>query len=155
MSTTALHHGIYGIILNNDQILLVLKSRGPYTGMWDLPGGAPLKNQAVSGQLDGGSRSESEAQTLYREIYEETGIRVLTAHCLSKLAVTLKLESGLFHHTGVLYSIDTYETSDANMSVEKEDVHRAQWFKLSSMSKIKLSPFAQQAVELVLKKKKD
>lgn len=31
--------GVYGIILNEGKILLIKKARGPYKGMYDLPGG--------------------------------------------------------------------------------------------------------------------
>ncbi len=35
------HIGIYAIITTNNQILLIHKSRGPYAGLLDLPGGRP------------------------------------------------------------------------------------------------------------------
>jgi len=31
--------GVYGIIINEGKILFIKKSRGPYKGMYDLPGG--------------------------------------------------------------------------------------------------------------------
>ena len=33
------HFGAYGIIIHKNKILLVKKSRGPYKGKYDLPGG--------------------------------------------------------------------------------------------------------------------
>lgn len=56
------HLGVYGILLKNRSILLVKKSRGPYTGKLDLPGGKP-------------EHGESPQQTQAREILEETGVR--------------------------------------------------------------------------------
>lgn len=45
----SVHFGIYGIALNKnrDKILLVKKTRGPYTGLYDLPGGTPEKMKAA------------------------------------------------------------------------------------------------------------
>lgn len=34
------HLGVYGLIIENKKIALVLKSRGAYTGKLDLPGGS-------------------------------------------------------------------------------------------------------------------
>lgn len=33
------HLGVYGVLMKNNQILLIKKSRGPHKGKWDLPGG--------------------------------------------------------------------------------------------------------------------
>jgi len=59
------HFGIYGIVFNNtkDKILLVKKTRGPYTGLYDLPGGTPEAN-------------ESYDETLEREFIEEVGAQI-------------------------------------------------------------------------------
>ena len=38
---TRSHKGVYGIIRKGNQILLIRKARGPYTGLYDLPGGSP------------------------------------------------------------------------------------------------------------------
>lgn len=34
------HLGVYGLIIKNDNILLIKKYGGPYDGKLDLPGGA-------------------------------------------------------------------------------------------------------------------
>jgi ADP-ribose pyrophosphatase YjhB (NUDIX family) len=58
------HFGVYGLVFNTDnsKILLVKKTRGPYTGLFDLPGGTP-------------EAGESLIQTLYREFLEEVGVK--------------------------------------------------------------------------------
>ena len=63
---TKAHFGVYGSIIKDDKILLIKKARGPYTGMYDLPGGSQEKG-------------ESHADTLKREIKEETGCDVIKA----------------------------------------------------------------------------
>ena len=56
---TCSHKGVYAIIKKNNQILVIRKARGPYTGLYDLPGGTP-------------EDSETPEETLKREIKEET-----------------------------------------------------------------------------------
>ena len=52
------HLGVYGLIVKDNKIALILKSRGAYTGKLDLPGGS----------IEHGERPED---TLVREIKEE------------------------------------------------------------------------------------
>lgn len=56
------HFGVYALISNpaKDSILLIKKVRGCYTGMYDLPGGAPEPHELLE-------------ETLTREVFEETG----------------------------------------------------------------------------------
>ena len=63
---TKTHFGVYGSIIKNGKILLIKKARGPYTGLYDLPGG-------------GQEKGESYLETLTREIMEETGCEVIKA----------------------------------------------------------------------------
>ena len=34
------HLGVYGLLIENDKILLIKKANGPYKGKLDLPGGS-------------------------------------------------------------------------------------------------------------------
>ena len=63
------HLGVYALIFSEDQseILLIEKSRGPYKGLYDLPGGS----------LEPGENLE---QTLVREVKEETDCTVTAAN---------------------------------------------------------------------------
>ena len=49
---------VYGVIVDGNRILLVQKSKGPFKGLWDLPGGII-------------QYGESPETTLLREILEE------------------------------------------------------------------------------------
>lgn len=55
------HLGVYGILIENNKVLLIKKARGPHKGKWDLPGGT----------IEFG---EEPYTTLIREFEEETGI---------------------------------------------------------------------------------
>lgn len=57
------HFGVYGLHRENGHVLAVRKTRGPYTGQLDLPGGSPEAN-------------ETWMDTLLRELAEETGGRL-------------------------------------------------------------------------------
>lgn len=95
MPTHHSHLGIYALIVNEaGQILAIRKARGPYTGLFDLPGGSPEDGELLE-------------QTLTREVLEETGCTV-TAHI--QLGATSALypheENGqphLLRHIGILY----------------------------------------------------
>lgn len=93
------HFGIYGIIRRNNQILLIKKTRGPYTGMFDLPGGSPEKG-------------ENEEQTLRREIAEETGCAVINFGNRRFKSVIFgdftpqSGEHGVLQHNAVLFDIE-------------------------------------------------
>jgi len=63
--TTHSHFGIYGYVKKDDSILLIKKARGPYKGMYDLPGGGPEEN-------------ETNEETFIRELKEETGLDVIS-----------------------------------------------------------------------------
>ena len=96
------HLGVYGVIEKNGLILLVKKSRGPYKSMWDLPGGRPFHGESIF-------------QTLEREIFEETGVKIFKAlpHCNAAFLVGYKdLETLVsLHHTCLIYSVLTQVAS--------------------------------------------
>ncbi|GAA3127601.1 NUDIX domain-containing protein [Kribbella aluminosa] len=60
------HFGVYARIRDGARLLLVRKTRGPYAGLLDLPGGQP-------------EAEESWQQTLERELHEELGVRLPVA----------------------------------------------------------------------------
>lgn len=57
------HIGVYGICLHEGKLLVIRKSRGPYRGRLDLPGGSLEPNEGVTAAV-------------IREVAEETGVRV-------------------------------------------------------------------------------
>ena len=89
------HLGIYAIITKGDSVLLVKKSRGPYRGKWDLPGGSPLHGESI-------------LQTLQREVLEETGVRLDCVDHHKNVAFTVEYkEDGKkisLHHTCLVYT---------------------------------------------------
>jgi 8-oxo-dGTP pyrophosphatase MutT (NUDIX family) len=87
------HFGVYGLIRQGGRILLVRKTRGPYTGLLDLPGGSP----------DPSDRDTT--ATLRREIAEETGLSLTEAGRWHDFSFLLTRDTGgreiALRHSGV------------------------------------------------------
>ena len=92
------HIGVYALAKKESKMLFIKKSRGPYTGKWDIPGG-------------GFEFGETPLETLHREFDEETGLAISKSKLLDVLSHTAiykdenqKMET--VHHIGILYSIE-------------------------------------------------
>ena len=57
------HFGVYGICFENEKLLCIEKTRGPYQHRYDLPGGSQQLGEGLT-------------ETLIREVMEETGFTV-------------------------------------------------------------------------------
>ena len=134
------HLGSYGLILDNDNIVLIKKNGGPYNGKLDLPGGT----------IEFGETPE---ETLIREIEEEVGIEVLEYELFDGNSVTFEwehkgeIEQG--HHIGFFYKITKYNNTINNnieLSDKNDDSLGAQFYNISKLSKDDLSLIA--ALEL-------
>lgn len=112
------HLGIYGVIEKQNYILLVKKTRGPYKGLWDLPGGRPEFGESIF-------------ETLKREIHEETGIFILDHHFIKNDVYMSdyveKDERAWMHHTCMIYRITSFDESRMTPIINLEDVELCQW----------------------------
>lgn len=128
------HLGVYAIVLKEGSILLIKKSRGPYTGKLDLPGGKP-------------EHGETPEKTLVREVHEETGIKVLTGKLFANYSTIAQQEINEFaqehtHHMGMIYLVNSYDDSILTEEMDTEDSLGAQWYPLDTLTQDMLSPFA-------------
>lgn len=136
-SINKFHFGIYGILLKNNSILLVTKSRGPYKGKLDLPGGRP-------------EHAELPKQTLFREILEETGALINRAELFENYStVAHMIENGqnqYIHHMGMVYRIVSYDDSKLIHEMYEEDSLGCNWYPIDTLTVNMLSPFAIEVV---------
>lgn len=90
------HFGVYARIVRDDKLLVIKKARGPYLGLYDLPGGSMEERELLE-------------ETLIREVKEETGLDVLTHTQLGAVSVRYNYrkdnEDAQLRHVGVLYDV--------------------------------------------------
>jgi 8-oxo-dGTP diphosphatase len=134
------HEGVYGIIQKNNQILLVKKNRGPYLGLFDLPGGRIEAGETID-------------EALVREIREETGIQSISWSSLTEFEhIGDYVVSGKhikLHHKGVIYQVTSFDDSQINLNIHCEDVNGAIWHRYDH--NISMTPFANRCIPIVIK----
>lgn len=134
MVTMKEHFGVYGVCLKDEKLLCILKTRGPYQGRYDLPGGSQ-------------ELGESLLDTLYREVREETGYQVLEANNprIYDVFVQVKGEEEVVHHVFALYEIDLVTGQQANLEpvLGHKDINDsavAVWLPLADLTSANSSP---------------
>lgn len=132
-----IHLGVYGIYDHDGKILLIKKNRGPYAGLYDLPGGMIEFFETVD-------------VALRREMKEETGADLLTAFFLTneeyQCSYMKNGEKKDFHHLGMYYVVDLM----INALMEGFDGHDsngAVFFPKQQLSKELVAPIAHQALQ--------
>ena len=130
------HIGAYGLIIDNNNIVLINKVGGPYSGKLDLPGGT----------IEWG---ETPSEALIRELEEEGGIKVDEYELFDGNSVTFEwshkgeIEKG--HHIGFFYKINKYENNiknDISIDSINDDSKGAKWYEINSLRKSNLSSIA-------------
>ena len=133
------HIGAYGIITNDNKILLIRKSRGAYTGKLDLPGG-------------GLEHGETPLECVVREVKEETNLEVKEATILDAISCRIKWQDTNdiedLHHIGILYKIEVIHPYYNKKDSDGLDSLGSDWYDISVLKKDDVSPFAQYAIEI-------
>lgn len=130
---TKTHFGVYGIIREDGKILLIKKARGPYTGMYDLPGGSQEKG-------------ESYFDTLKREIKEETGCEVVCAENERFKSIVFadfteaSGEKGVLKHDAVLYDVKIKGIPQTHG--DGLDSGGAEWISINDLIQENATPYA-------------
>lgn len=138
---TKTHFGVYGSIIKSGKILLIKKARGPYTGLYDLPGGSQEKD-------------ESYADTLKREILEETGCVVVKAENERRKSIVFSNftpqsgEQGVLQHDAILY--DAEIEGAPKTSGDGLDSNGAVWVNINALTTENATPYALMAAGLPL-----
>jgi len=131
------HLGVYAVIENSgDQILLIKKARGPYTGLFDLPGGSMEEGELLE-------------ETLIREIQEETGMEVVEIRQLGAKSIRYDYRTvdgaAQLRHIGILY----HATVEGTLKTDGDgqDSNGAQWFDKSALTSSNATPFVLVAIQ--------
>jgi 8-oxo-dGTP pyrophosphatase MutT (NUDIX family) len=129
---TRSHKGVYGIVRKGNQILVIRKARGPYTGLYDLPGGSP-------------EPGETPEQTVAREIKEETNCDLIS--CTNQREKTIFFsgftkesgEEGCLQHTGILFDVEV--SGEPTTQGDGLDSNGAVWVDMDTLSSQNATPF--------------
>lgn len=138
MELKSTHVGSYGIIIQNDMIALIKKTRGGYKGKLDLPGG-------------GIEHLETPDEALKREIIEEIGVEVSDYSLFDVVSTNIvwKMEPDLYedlHHIGILYKVKV-NNLELKSDSDGLDSDGANWYNINNLSKEDLSPFTIYSIE--------
>lgn len=136
------HLGVYGLVLNDEKILLVRKKGGPYDGKLDLPGGTI-------------EFCESLEDALKREFLEEVGIAIKSFKLFDADSVifTWQYKNDLtfkVHHIGIFYKVLKYENEVKHkvmIDSNNDDSLGAFFYDIKSLKREELSNIAVLEIE--------
>lgn len=128
------HIGAYGLLIENDKILLIKKKGGPYDGKLDLPGGTI-------------EFCEKLEDTLKRELLEETGILVNKYELFDADSVTIewKYKENNYervHHIGIFFKVIEYSNnikSKIGIDIKNDDSMGAEFYEIKELKREQLS----------------
>lgn len=128
------HFGVYGICQLDGKLLVIHKSKGPYTGRYDLPGGRLEAGEAL---LDG----------LVRECMEETGLAVRAERNLGTFDFFVRYQEDDFthmHHLAALYQVTLAgaQAPAAIAAFADQDSRGMEWVDLQAVTLDTASPVA-------------
>lgn len=131
------HFGVYARIVRDGRMLCVNKTRGPYTGLLDLPGGRP-------------EFAESWEDALRRELGEEVGVESVAMGEFSRFSLHVDAsatgESINFHHHGVVADARILGALPRATTLSP-DTNGWEWFDVLHGDRSRLSPMARSVID--------
>ena len=130
------HLGVYGLVINDNKILLIKKVSGPYDGKFDLPGGSIEFGEDV-------------CDALKREFREEVGIDITSYELYDVCSCINEWNYNgidiVNHHIGIFYKVSSYENeikSDIDLDDNNDDSLGAFFIDIDSLKREDLSNIA-------------
>jgi ADP-ribose pyrophosphatase YjhB (NUDIX family) len=132
--------GIAAVVLRGEDVLLIRRGREPMLGAWSLPGGA----------LELG---ETTAEGIVREVFEETGLRVLPVEMIATLDRIVRDEAGCVRYHYVLVEWLCRSEDKSEDPVCGDDAADARWVGRMQVfsSEYNLEASTLNVIELALK----
>lgn len=135
------HVGVYGILINNNKILLIKKSRGAYKGMYDLPGGG----------IEFGEKIE---EALRREFVEEAGINLENQSFVGHSEYFCEYlndanKSRELHHLGLYYRVSA-SFDKIKSYPDGQDSLGAEFIEIDKLHRIEIAQIAKPIIDKVL-----
>lgn len=140
----ASHFGVYALILNTakNSVLLIRKSLGCYTGLYDLPGGSMEPDELLE-------------ETLCREVLEETDCKVISFSHLCTLSTLYPFKKDgkdiILRHIGTVYTAEIAGTPRAH-ATGLDDSDGCVWIPLKDITLKNSAPFVVDAVKVYAEK---
>lgn len=137
------HVGVYGVVFDEpkEKVLLILKGRGPYKGMYDLPGGS----------IEEGETNE---EALVREFQEEIGVELESFTFLYQDLYEFEYKSqtrGLidFRHTAYFYKVQIPHNTQIKTEPDGHDSMGAIYISIEQVlsGEISVTPMAKKVIE--------
>ncbi|AYF06993.1 NUDIX hydrolase [Bacillus paramobilis] len=130
--------GVYGICIENKNLLVIDKIKGPYRNRYDLPGGSLEDGESLLGGL-------------HREIKEETGLNVTVVKQVGTIDFQFPSKFKEYthvHHIAVFYFVERCEGEFKVLEqFEEQDSLGARWIPIESITEGNSSPLVCSAVE--------
>ncbi len=131
--------GVYGICIKGDEVLVIKKGRGPYKGLYDLPGG----------RIEFGEHVET---ALKREYEEEVGVNVTGLSFIGYNEYFCQFTNNLgelkdFHHVGLYFTVEC----DTSVIKTDADGHDSLGVLFVSKHELNLHNCSQIAFEMIQK----
>ena len=136
------HTGVYGVNIKDDnsQVLLILKGRGPYKGMYDLPGGGIEKDETMEHALIREYKEEVGCDLLsYKFLYEDLSIFPYTSQSEGEVS---------FQHKAYFYSVTLPEDVEIKASPDGHDSMGTIYVDVSEIieGNVIVAPMARKAI---------
>jgi len=115
--------GVGVVVWQDDQVLLIKRSKAPRAGQWSLPGGAQHLGETL-------------AEAAKREVREEAGIDVILGEIIATLDLIDRDDDGRvrYHYTLVDFTADALSTD----LQPGDDAADAQWFGTQDLDSLSL-----------------
>lgn len=115
--------GVYGVVIENGEMLVVRQQRGPFAGKFDFPGGGIEFGETVE-------------EALRREFIEEVVMKFDTMQFIDNLTATVEVPSTLtkepysFYQIGMIYKVDRCQVVNDQICGDLEHL----WINLKNLS---------------------